>query len=128
MEKAITKLDGIIKKNHFRLAAITGVLLLVTGGCLLAYSSSAIKEREYTLNSATLTANETWHIEGSLSWWRNAYATTFLPLTVVSITLGAVALVSQPLWTRLHCESVLEAFSANVKRAAKENYERPKLD
>jgi len=37
-------------------------------------------------------------------------------------------LVSQPLLTRLHHKSVLETFADNVKRASKENYERPKLD
>jgi ABC-type phosphate transport system permease subunit len=127
MQKAISKLDGLIKKNHFRLAAIMGLMLLVIGVSLLGYSLSAIQEREHLLNSANLTPDETWQYEGSLSWWRNAYATMFLPLAVVSMTLGGAALVSQPLWTRMHRESVLDTFADNVKRAAKENYERPKL-
>ena len=124
----MTKLKGLIKRNRFRLAAVMGVLFLVIGVSLLGYSISAIQEREQLLNSADLTPEEMWHYEGSLRWWRNAYVTVFLPLTVVSVALGAVGLVSQPLLTRLHHKSVLETFADNVKRASKENYERPKLD
>jgi len=124
----MSKLKGLIKKNRFRLAAIMGVLFLVIGVSLLGYSISAIQEREQLLNSADLTPEEMWHYEGSLRWWRNAYVTVFLPLTAVFVALGAVGLVSQPLLTRLHHKSVLETFADNVKRASKENYERPKLD
>ena len=124
----MSKLKGLVKKNRFRLAAIMGVLFLVVGVSLLGYSLSAIQEREQLLNSADLTPDEMWQYEGSLSWWRNSYVTLFLPLTVVFMALGVVGLVSQPLWTRLHRRSVLETFVDNVKRASKENYERPKLD
>jgi hypothetical protein len=124
----MSKLKGLVKRNRFRLAALMGVLFLVVGVSLFAYSISAIQEREQMLNSADLTPEEMWHYEGSLSWWRNSYVTVFLPLTVVFIALGVVALVSQPLLTRLHHKNVLETFADNVKRASKENYERPKLD
>jgi len=123
----MTKLKGLIKKNRFRLAAIMGVLFLVVGVRLLGYSISEIQERELMLNCADLTPEEMWHYEGSLRWWRNAYVTVFLPLTAVFIALGLIGLVSQPLLTRLHHKSVLETFADNVKRASKENYERPKL-
>jgi len=126
--KKMRKLKGLIKRNRFRVAAVVGVLFLVVGVSLLGYSISAIQEREQLLNSADLTPNEMWHYEGSLRWWRNAYVTVFLPLTVVFVALGVVGLVSQPLLTRLHQKSVLETFADNVKRASKENYERPKLD
>jgi len=122
------KLKGLVKRNRFRVAAVVGVLFLVVGVSLLGYSISAIQEREQLLNSADLTPDEMWHYEGSLRWWRNAYVTVFLPLTVVFVALGVVGLVSQPLLTRLHQKSVLETFADNVKRASKENYERPKLD
>jgi hypothetical protein len=122
------ELKGLVKRNRFRLAAILGVLFLVVGVSLLGYSISAIQEREQLLNSADLTPEEMWHYEGSLSWWRNAYVTVFLPLTVVFVALGVVGLVSQPLLTRLHQKSVLETFVDNVKRASKENYEKAKLD
>ena len=124
----MSKLKGLAKKNRFRVAAVMGVLFLVIGVSLLGYSISAIQEREQLLNSADLTPEEMWHHEGSLRWWRNAYVTVFLPLTVVFVALGVVGLVSQPLLTRLHHKSVLETFADNVKRASKENYERPKLD
>ena len=124
----MSKLKGLVKKNRFRLAAVMGVLFLVVVVSLLGYSISAIQEREQIVNSADLTPEEMWHYEGSLSWWRNAYVTMFLPLTMVFMALGVVGLVSQPLWTRLHQKSVLENFADNVKRASKENYERPKLD
>jgi hypothetical protein len=124
----MNKLKGLIKRNRFRLAAVMGVLFLVVGVSLLGYSISAIQEREQLLKSADLTPEEMWQYEGSLSWWRNAYVTVFLPLTVIFVALGAIGLVSQPLLTRLHQKSVLETFVDNVKRASKENYERPKLD
>jgi hypothetical protein len=124
----MNKLKGLIKRNRFRLAAVMGVLFLVVGVSLLGYSISAIQEREQLLKSADLTLEEMWQYEGSLSWWRNAYVTVFLPLTVIFVALGAIGLVSQPLLTRLHQKSVLETFVDNVKRASKENYERPKLD
>jgi hypothetical protein len=126
--KEMSKLRGLVKRNHFRLAAVMGVLFLVVGVSLLGYSISAIQEREQMLNSADLTLEEMWRYEGSLSWWRNAYVTVFLPLTVVFVALGVISLVSQPLLTRLHHKNVLETFADNVKRASKENYERPKLD
>jgi len=124
----MTKLKDMVKKNRFRVAAVIGVLFLVIGVSLLGYSISAIQEREQLLNCADLTPEEMWHYEGSLRWWRNAYVTLFLPLTAVFVALGVVSLVSQPLLTRLHHKSVLETFADNVKRASKENYERPKLD
>jgi hypothetical protein len=124
----MSKLTGLVKRNRFRFAAVMGVLFLVFGFSLLGYSISAIQEREQLLNSADLTPEEMWHYEGSLSWWRNSYVTVFLPLTVVFVALGAVGLVSQPLLTRLHHKSALETFADNIKRASKENYERPKLD
>jgi hypothetical protein len=124
----MNELKGLVKRNRFRLAAVMGVLFLVVGVSLLGYSISAIQEREQLLNSADLTPEEMWHYEGSLSWWRNAYVTVFLPLTVVFVALGVVGLVSQPLLTRLHQKSVLETFVDNVKRASKENYEKAKLD
>jgi hypothetical protein len=124
----MSKLKGLVKRNRFRLAAVMGVLFLVVGVSLFGYSISAIQEREQMLNSADLTPEEMWRYEGSLSWWRNAYVAVFLPLTVVFIALGVAALISQPLLTRLHHKNVLETFAENVKRASKENYERPKLD
>ena len=124
----MSKLGDLVKWNHFRLAAVMGVLFLVVGVSLFGYSISAIQERVQILNSAELTPEEMWHFEGSLSWWRNAYVTVFLPLTVVFVALGVVGLVFQPLWTRLHRKTVLEAFADNVKRASKENYEGLKLD
>jgi hypothetical protein len=124
----MNELKSLIKRNRFRVAAVMGIMFLVIGVSLLGYSLSAIQEREQLLNSADLTPDEVWQYEGSLSWWRNSYATVFLPLTVVFVALGAVGLVSQPLWIRLHRKSVLETFADNVKRASKENYERPKLD
>jgi len=124
----MSKLRGLVKRNRFRLAAVMGVLFLVVGVSLLGYSISAIQEREQMLNSADLTTEEMWQYEGSLSWWRNAYVTVFLPLTVVFVALGVIGLVSQPLLTRLHHKNVLETFADNIKRASKENYERPKLD
>jgi hypothetical protein len=124
----MNELKGLVKRNRFRLAAVMGVLFLVVGVSLLGYSISAIQEREQLLNSADLTLEEMWRYEGSLSWWRNAYVTVFLPLTVVFVALGVVGLVSQPLLTRLHQKSVLETFVDNVKRASKENYEKAKLD
>jgi len=80
------------------------------------------------LNCAGLSVEEMWHIEGSLSWWRNAYATVFLPLTVVFVAVGVVVMVSQPLLTMIHHKNSLETFATNVKLASDENYERPKLD
>jgi hypothetical protein len=124
----MSKLRGLVKRNCFRLAALMGVLFLVVGVSLFGYSISAIQEREQMLNSADLTTEEMWQYEGSLSWWRNAYVTVFLPLTVVFVALGVIGLFSQPLLTRLHQKNVLETFADNVNRASKENYERPKLD
>jgi hypothetical protein len=124
----MNELKGLVKRNRFRLAAVMGVLFLVVGVSLLGYSISAIQEREQLLNSADLTPEEMWRYEGSLSWWRNAYVTVFLPLTVVFVALGVVGLVSQPLLTSLHRKSALETFADNVKRASKENYEKAKLD
>jgi multisubunit Na+/H+ antiporter MnhG subunit len=124
----MNKLIGLIRRNRFRVAAVIGVMFLVIGVSLLGYSLSAIQEREQLLNSADLTPDEMWQYEGSLSWWRNSYVTVFLPLTVIFVALGIVGLVSQPLWTRLHRKNVLETFADKVKRASKENYERPKLD
>lgn len=128
MYNELSKLEGLLKKNRFRLVAITGLLLLVAGVSLLGYSTSAIQEHEHILNSANLTPDEIWQHEGALSWWRNSYATMFLPLAVVSMTLGAVGLISQPLCTRMHQRTVLETFADNVKRTTTANYERPKLD
>ena len=124
----MTKLKDLVKKNRFRVAAVIGVLFLVIGVSLLGYSISAIQEREQLLNCADLTPEEMWHYEGSLRWWRNAYVTVFLPLTVIFVALGVVGLVYQPLLARVHRKSALETFADNVKRASKENYERPKLD
>jgi hypothetical protein len=124
----MTKLKGVVKRNRFRVAAVMGVMFIVIGISLFGYSLSEIQEREQILNSADLTPDEMWHYEGSLLWWRNAYVTLFLPLTAVFVALGVVGLVSQPLLTRLHKKTVLEKFAYDVKRASKENYERPKLD
>jgi hypothetical protein len=124
----MTKLRGVVKSNRFRVAAVMGVMFIVIGVSLFGYSLYAIQERKQLLNSADLTSDEMWRYEGSLLWWRNAYVTVFLPLTAVFVALGVVGLVSQPLLTRLHKKTVLEKFADNVKRASKENYERPKLD
>ena len=123
----MTRLKGLIKRSRFRVAAVIGVMFLVIGVSLFGFSLSAIQEREQLLNSADLTIEEVWKYEGSLRWWRSAYVTVFLPLTVVFVAFGVVGLVSQPLLARLHRKNVLEAFAENVKRASNENYERPKL-
>lgn len=100
----------------------------MVGVSLLVYSMFAIQEREQMLNCAGLSVEEMWNIEGSLSLWRNVYATVFLPLTVVFVALGVVVMVSQPVLTMIHHKNTLETFATNVKRASDENYERPKLD
>ena len=100
----------------------------MVGVCLLVYSMFAIQERQQMLNCAGLSVEEMWNIEGSLSLWRNVYATVFLPLTVVFVALGVVVMVSQPVLTMIHHKNALETFATNVKRASDENYERPKLD
>ena len=124
----MTKLKNLLKSNQFRASAVIGAMLLVIGISLFGYSTSAIQEREQMLNSADISIEDTWRLEGSLRWWRTSYVTVFLPLTLIFVAFGIVGLVSQPLWTKLHRKSVLDTFADNIKRASKENYERPKLD
>ncbi|PVX24590.1 MAG: hypothetical protein CW691_07180 [Candidatus Bathyarchaeum sp.] len=122
------KLNGLFRRNPFRLGIVVGVLLFVIGVSLLGYSISAIQQRENTLTSSELTFEELWHYEGSLSWWRNAYVTVFLPLTAVFMALGGIVLFSQPLLSVLRRKRVLETFSENVKVASEKKCESPKLD
>jgi hypothetical protein len=105
--KDMAKLVGVFTKNRFRVSALLGILFLVVGVSLLGYSVSAIQDIGQLSDSADLTLEQMWHFDGSLSWWRTAYFTLFLPLTSVFVTLGGVILVTQPLMTRLRHKSVL---------------------
>jgi hypothetical protein len=94
------------KKRRFRASALLGILFLVIGVSLLFYSVYAIQDEQLS-TSADLLLEQMWHYDGSLSWWRNACFTLFLPLTSVFVTMGGVILVSQTLLTRLRHKSVL---------------------
>jgi hypothetical protein len=104
--KDMAKLVGVFSKNRFRVSTLLGILFLVVGVSLLGYSVSVIKDYGQLSSSADLTLEQMWHYDGSLSWWRNAYFTLFLPLTSVFVTLGGVVLVTQPLMSKLHHKSV----------------------
>ncbi|MCW4014931.1 MAG: hypothetical protein NWF06_01030 [Candidatus Bathyarchaeota archaeon] len=112
------KLNSLLKANKFRLVAIIGVILLITGISLLGYSISAIQEREQMLANTELSLEELWHYEGSLNWWKNAYDTLFLPLTAVFISLGGIIMVSQPIFIMVRRKNILKTFSENVRRAS----------
>lgn len=124
----MVNIKNLVKQNRFRATAVIGILFIAVGLAVFGYSTYAIQEREQMLNSATLTIEETWRIEGSLRWWRSTYAMVFLPLSVILAAFGTVGLVSQPLWTKMHRKSVLETFADNIRLASRENYERPKFD
>jgi hypothetical protein len=124
----MNNLKTMLKKNRFRAAGVIGAIFLVIGVSIFCYSVSAIQERENMLNSGTLTIEETWSYEGSLSWWRNAYVTVFLPLTAIFVATGIAGLLTQPIYTRVYCKNVLKSFSNNVKLASDEIFEKPKLD
>ena len=121
-------LKKLVTGNQFRATTVTGILLITVALAIFGYSNYAIYEREQMLNSAGITIEETWRLEGSLSWWRSTYASVFLPLTLVLAAVGAIGLVSQPILTKVHHKSVLKAFEESIRLASKENYERPKLD
>lgn len=121
-------LKSLVNRNSFRATAVIGALFLVFAASIFAYSSYAIQEREQMLSTAELTAEDMWRVEGSLQWWRSTYATVFLPLSVILAAFGAVGLVSQPLWARIHRKSVLDEFADSIRVASREYYERPKLD
>jgi hypothetical protein len=104
--KDMAKLVGVFSKNRFRVPTLLGILFLVVGVSLLGYSVSVIQDYGQLSSSADLTLEQMWHYDGSLSWWRNAYFTLFLPLTSVFVTLGGVVLVTQPLMSKLHHKSV----------------------
>jgi hypothetical protein len=126
--KNMARLENLVNRNHFRAATILGMLLIVTAVGIFAYSNFAIQEREQMLNSADLTVENTWQIEGALQWWRSTYATVFLPLTFILAAFGTIGLVSQPLLTKMQRKSALETFADSIQRASREHYERPKLD
>ena len=102
----MAKADGMFTKNRFRVHAFMGILFLVIGLSLFGYSVSAIQDYEQLSNSNDLTLEQMWHFDGSLSWWRNAYVTLFLPLASVFVTLSGFILVTQPLFARLRHKSV----------------------
>ena len=102
----MAKLVGVFSKNRFRVSTLLGILFLVVGVSLLGYSVSVIQDYGQLSSSADLTLEQMWHYDGSLSWWRNAYFTLFLPLTSVFVTLGGVVLVTQPLMSKLRHKSV----------------------
>ena len=104
--KDMSKLVGVFSKNRFRVSTLLGILFLVVGVSLLGYSVSVIQDYGQLSSSADLTLEQMWHYDGSLSWWRNAYFTLFLPLTSVFVTLGGVVLVTQPFMSKLRHKSV----------------------
>ncbi|MGD9130392.1 MAG: hypothetical protein PVH73_02305 [Candidatus Bathyarchaeota archaeon] len=93
--------------NRFRVSALLGVLFLVIGVSLLGHSISAIQDNERLSNSADWTFEQMWHYDGSISWWRSASVTLFLPLIAVFLTISGVILVSQQLLARLRHKSGL---------------------
>lgn len=103
----MAKLNCLTLRNPFRVSALLGVLFLVIGGILLGHSISVIQDNEPLSNSADWTLEQMWHYDGSISWWRSAYVTLFLPLTAVFMTISGVILVSQQLLARLRHKSVL---------------------
>jgi hypothetical protein len=112
----------MLRKNQFRVAAITGTIFLILSVSLFVYSTATIQQQEATLNSPDISLETTWQTEGAIRWWRNAYATVFLPLTVILATLGTISLVSQPLLAKIHQKTVLKNFADNIKRNSAENY------
>lgn len=122
------KLKDLYKGNQFRVAAGIALLLLVLGVSFWGYSVTAIHEREQMLMSGTLTLEEMWRYEGSLSWWRNTYNTFFLPLSVVLVAFSIVVLASQPLMTRVHQKHAPESSADNVKPSSDKNSKRLKIE
>ena len=76
------------QSKRLKLAALLGILLLISGIGLFGYSLSIIKQHEQTLSTTEMTLTELWNYESSINWWRNAYLTLFLPLTAVFITIS----------------------------------------
>jgi hypothetical protein len=103
----VAELNYLSVGNPFRVSALVGVLFLVVGVSLFGHSISVIQDNEPLLSSADWTLEQMWHYDGSVSWWRSAYVTLFLPLTSVFLTIGGVILVSHQLLARLRQKSVL---------------------
>jgi hypothetical protein len=75
------------------------VLLLVIGVSLSLISNSVIAGYEQRLDASDLTLEEMWVYEGVLQWWRLSYATLFLPLSVILVTVGGLLFVVSVFWS-----------------------------
>jgi hypothetical protein len=120
-------------KNPFRgkqsgVVVLIGILFLVIGGGLWGYSLYSIYEREHRLGTGTLTHEEAWRWEGSLVWWKNAYNTLFLPLSVGLIVLGITIMASRPLTTMLRRKRFSKLSSDAVNRPSDKNNKRLKVE
>ena len=97
----MSKPNGLLTKNRFRVSALLGILFLIIGISLLGYSVFTIKDYEQPPNSTDTTLEQIWHYNGSLTWWTKAFFTLFLPFTSVFIILSGVILVIQPILAKL---------------------------
>jgi len=113
----MSKLTNLIKRNQFKVTVGTGVLLLIIGAGLWLYTNLEIQFREERLNTPNLTLEETWRYEGSLQWWRTAYTTTLYPATVISITIGLIALICPILWAIVQQRRARKTFADDFLRA-----------
>ena len=102
----MSKPNGLLTKDRFRVSALFGILCLIIGVSLLGYSIFTIKDHEQPQNSTDTTLEQIWHYNGSLTWWTKAFFTLFLPFTSVFIILSGLILVIQPILVRLRHKSV----------------------
>lgn len=110
------------KINRRKFAALTAILLLITGFSILLYTTSAIQSYAQLLDSSELTMEEMWSYEGSLQWWSNTYTTIF-SITLTMIAVGLVTLFGSPVWTRIHHRHAIRTFIHELELAATEKFE-----
>ena len=115
-------LKNLKKLSNFKFKVLTATLLLVAGSSILIYATSVMQGYTQLLDSSTLTQQEVWSYEGSLQWWRSAY-TAILPVAVVMMAVGALALLGPVFWAKMQQRHALRNFTNELELASAEKFE-----
>jgi hypothetical protein len=117
----MSPLTHLKKLSNFKV--LSAVLLLITGFSIWLYAAAAIQGYTNLLNSLTLSMEEVWSYEGSLTWWTTTYTTTIIPLVTVMITAGVLTLLTPIVFERIQQKTALRTFTKELELGSTEKLE-----
>lgn len=106
------------RKDLPKLILILSILLIVVGSVLWGFSFFMLQQQEQKIKT-DLPIEEVLSYQSSFSWWKDAYDTSFLPISILLIVLGAVTLVSRQMW--LNSFRINVGYSINTNNVSSES-------